>query len=486
MEYNITKTVEEVDKLNLQGNIIPNSWWECELLKTESGKPNFLAIIILSDILYWYRSSQKRDEETGRLESINKKFAEDKLQKTYASWAEYFGVSKRQVKEACDFLVDRGIIIREFRDIQTKSGLMLNNVTYFEPVIEVIKEVTYPVSFLKDPPTKKRMRGYENSEEGVRNSVGDSYENSQDPLTEKRRTCTQNTTENNTENNTEITTYSFPHADAATPQSSAGLENLNDLPVLATISGNNALVVEQDSNPQPPHLALVKPESPPLPANLEKGYQSRELAKSLNLRFYEGNKYLRYFKDFGIQFWKTLDHRVKHSHVTKESLSLAFVELSKPQNYSVANFLNKLDYSVKEVAFAKLMDLIWVYKNGQCSDGLERKGAKTIAEWINKGLCTLEEVEDCILAIVSNKFFGNLTLQFVATKLAEFKHKAIVNEEGRYEIPDKKPFYENAAAREKRILQQQAEAASLPEEEKRRRDAELIRISQEKFGKKRK
>lgn len=45
--------VDENAKLNISGNIIPQVWYRTII--RESGKPNLTAIIILADIVYWYK-----------------------------------------------------------------------------------------------------------------------------------------------------------------------------------------------------------------------------------------------------------------------------------------------------------------------------------------------------------------------------------------------------------------------------------------------
>ena len=61
MDYSTgNKTVDQVGKINFIGNVIPHTWYKTIL--RENGKPNVNAIIILSDIVYWYRPKEVRDE----------------------------------------------------------------------------------------------------------------------------------------------------------------------------------------------------------------------------------------------------------------------------------------------------------------------------------------------------------------------------------------------------------------------------------------
>lgn len=88
--------------MNFSGNIIPETWYST--IKYTNGKPNLNAIIILADIVYWYRPREVRDEATGQLIGYRKKFKSDMLQRTYEQFAKKFGLSKRQATEAIVFL----------------------------------------------------------------------------------------------------------------------------------------------------------------------------------------------------------------------------------------------------------------------------------------------------------------------------------------------------------------------------------------------
>lgn len=125
----------------LTGNITPISWFRNIL--TGSGKPDVVAIILLSDIVYWYTPVMTRDEHTGDVIGIQQKFQADKLQKTYQEYADIFGFSKNQIKNAIDNLVSQNLITREFRHIKTGSGLAITNVMYIEPNIENIVKISY-------------------------------------------------------------------------------------------------------------------------------------------------------------------------------------------------------------------------------------------------------------------------------------------------------------------------------------------------------
>ncbi|GAA0313622.1 hypothetical protein GCM10008967_00130 [Bacillus carboniphilus] len=133
--------VDKVGQMNIQGNIIPPFWYRNIRFKT--GRPHFIAITLLSEVLYWYRPTVVRDESSGNVVELKKKFKADRLQRSYQSLADQFGFTKRQVKEALDFLDEHDLMIREFRDIKSESGVPLNNVMFLEPVVENIEKLTY-------------------------------------------------------------------------------------------------------------------------------------------------------------------------------------------------------------------------------------------------------------------------------------------------------------------------------------------------------
>lgn len=152
----------EIAELNISGNIIPILWFENIRYKTEKGteKANTLAILILSDIVYWYRPYEIRDEQTGSLVELKQKFKADKLQKSYSQYANIFGSTKNSIKSAIDFLVDFSLINREFRDINIK-GKRLTNVMFLEPIPGKIKQISTSlkkngeVKKIEYPPSKK-------------------------------------------------------------------------------------------------------------------------------------------------------------------------------------------------------------------------------------------------------------------------------------------------------------------------------------------
>lgn len=134
--------VDQIAEINITGNIIPAAWYSTILAK--NGKPYWIAIIILSDIVYWYRPKEVRDEGNGNLIGFQKKFRADLLQRSYHQICDHFGISKKQARCAIDFLCETGVLNKYLRDENTKDGMRLHNNMYLELNPQRLKELTYP------------------------------------------------------------------------------------------------------------------------------------------------------------------------------------------------------------------------------------------------------------------------------------------------------------------------------------------------------
>lgn len=177
----MNKIVEQIGKINFEGNIIPANWYKH--ITFSSGKPNLNAIIILAEIVYWYRPTIIRDQATGEIKGYKTKFNADKLQRSYQSFADQFGISKRQAQDAIKLLRDLGLITLEFRTItMPTSGLKLTNVMFIEPVPERIEEITY-----------NNIKEIDNSDDNLEH-----YNTSYDETEEVGREIVDTTTQRNT------------------------------------------------------------------------------------------------------------------------------------------------------------------------------------------------------------------------------------------------------------------------------------------------
>ena len=148
------EAVDAMAAMAVTGNVIPATWYKT--ITTPSGKADLVAINILSDVLYWYRPREVRDEYTGDVVAYQKRFAADYLQRSYEQLSEHFGISKRQAKDAVVRLEELGAIRRIFRNVESGAGMM-GNVMFIAIMPKRIYELTFPEQApAPDPMTKKR------------------------------------------------------------------------------------------------------------------------------------------------------------------------------------------------------------------------------------------------------------------------------------------------------------------------------------------
>lgn len=180
--------VDMVGRISITGNIIPQIWYKT--ITHPSGKPYLEAIVILSDIVYWYRPTEVRDERTGEVIAYRKRFKADLLQRSYADLAQQFGISKREATNAVVALEKIGVVRRHLRTIDV-NGTKMANVLFLELVPKALLALTCgevtPITFKSD--TSHVQKGDLSRSEGR-------------PITFKSETNTENTTENTTETST--------------------------------------------------------------------------------------------------------------------------------------------------------------------------------------------------------------------------------------------------------------------------------------------
>jgi hypothetical protein len=132
--------IQQIGEINLIGNVIPHSWYKHIQL---NGKPDCTAILILAEILYWWRPRIIRDEHSGETIRIEKRFKADLLQKSYNDFCVSFGFSKKQVKEATDRLEELKLIKKIFKDI-TNKGSHISSVLFIKINPKKIKKISIP------------------------------------------------------------------------------------------------------------------------------------------------------------------------------------------------------------------------------------------------------------------------------------------------------------------------------------------------------
>lgn len=149
MNRQTTKTVDEIGQLHIEGNIIPPQWFKAI---RQGKRADTVAVILLGEVFYWYRPTVIRDEATGDVKEIRRKFDGDKWQCSYQSMADRFGFTKRQCQDAAKRLRDAGLITLELRNFIAPNGTHLSNVLFIEPVPAEIKRITFDLP--SDVPTE--------------------------------------------------------------------------------------------------------------------------------------------------------------------------------------------------------------------------------------------------------------------------------------------------------------------------------------------
>lgn len=192
--------VEAVDKMagySLEGNVIPHIWYQ--IFKKPTGKPYLNAIVILSDIVYWYRPTLIRDETSGQIRGYKKKFKSDMLQRNYQQLSDMFGFSKRDATNAVIFLERFGVIKRHFRTI-VRDGVPSTNILFIELKPDVLMSLERTIIGLGDT-------SHSNEGHLQQNSGTPSHSNEGHPPTQISETYTENTTETITKTTTKNNIY---------------------------------------------------------------------------------------------------------------------------------------------------------------------------------------------------------------------------------------------------------------------------------------
>lgn len=194
----LNNVVLQIGQMNFRGNVIDHGWFKT--LTLDNGKPNMVAISILGEVVYWYKPTEVRDEHSNNVR-YKQKFKADTLQKSYQQFADSFGFTKRQVKDACDYLKDRRLVRIEFRTVFV-NGTRCNNVMFIEPIPEEIQKISILYWENGTPPTLERKRV-------LQQNVPPSSDKTEEPPTFKRKTNTEITTKNTTENVSSSSIFSF-------------------------------------------------------------------------------------------------------------------------------------------------------------------------------------------------------------------------------------------------------------------------------------
>lgn len=179
--------IDSVDKLYgapVSGNLVPPAW--CHKIVGKNGKPNMNAVMILAEIVYWYRPKTERIEGDQHDVQLKKKFKADLLQLSYRRIMNEFNLTRDQCKRALDLLESMGLIKRHYKTVDLNDGSKLGNVMYIELFTDNVLKLSVDESY--DPYMVEPHR--------VCDKTDEVYGNNQTAYQIDHMTNTENTTEN--------------------------------------------------------------------------------------------------------------------------------------------------------------------------------------------------------------------------------------------------------------------------------------------------
>lgn len=240
-------TVDSMGSIHISGNVVPMIWYRT--ITRPNGKPHLLAITILSDIVYWYRPSEVRDERSGQVVGWQKRFKGEFLQKTYQQYADLFGESKRSVKAAFDVLENLGVIKRLFDDVTCENGLVFYNLMYVELDTDILYALTYPEWLSEETEPEEVIDDMEKCTPYPQNDVGGGTKFCTTPLQNNvvppTKDCnyTKNTTETTTDNINPIY-RSESDADTLDPQKAEGVDVIDREDIMNMVNKYRQIIEE--------------------------------------------------------------------------------------------------------------------------------------------------------------------------------------------------------------------------------------------------
>ena len=179
--------IDSVDKLYgapVSGNLVRPAW--CHKIVGKNGKPNMNAVMILAEIVYWYRPKVERIEGDQHDVQLKKKFKADLLQLSYRRIMNEFNLTRDQCKRALDLLESMGLIKRHYKTVDLNDGSKLGNVMYIELFTDNVLKLSENESY--DPYMVEPHR--------VCDKTDEVYGNNQTAYQIDHMTNTENTTEN--------------------------------------------------------------------------------------------------------------------------------------------------------------------------------------------------------------------------------------------------------------------------------------------------
>ena len=203
--------VDKLGQMDFTGNIVNPNW--NYHVTNENNKPNYLAVQILAEIVYWTRPSVVVDNETGVVE-LRKKFSHgDYYQVCYSQLEEKFNCTQKQAKSAMKLLFETGVIIQHL--INDEHGI---NQMYLEVVPEILHK------FNTEEKEKRNHRKDKNKIDVITKTDIPSQQKEDEVYTKKDlpndknvMTYTDINKENKEKNNIETTTITESASDRIVP-----------------------------------------------------------------------------------------------------------------------------------------------------------------------------------------------------------------------------------------------------------------------------
>lgn len=112
--------------------ILPKDWANTIVYPGTKKTTHWLAIHLLSQLVYWYKPIEHYDEE-GRSLGLRTKFKADKLHLSYAAISEQLGCSYDEARGAVEALVSSNTAKKQLR-----NGPKYSNAQYIEPNLDLI------------------------------------------------------------------------------------------------------------------------------------------------------------------------------------------------------------------------------------------------------------------------------------------------------------------------------------------------------------
>lgn len=138
------RIVDAITRLRITGTVVPWAWLRA--IKTPAGHPDLVACFILSDIVFWHRAREIRDDKSGEVVLWVKRFRDDAFQRSIQSWCNMLGASPKQVRTAIARLRVMRLVRTELRKPRIHNESSKGYPTlYYIPNPKAIAAITWPV-----------------------------------------------------------------------------------------------------------------------------------------------------------------------------------------------------------------------------------------------------------------------------------------------------------------------------------------------------